>query len=279
MAQHIIYPCLWFDNNAQEAAEYYCGLFSQAKILSSTPMVTSFEINGARMIGLNGGPEFKVNPAISFFVYCGSDAEITRLYNEISREGGVLMPLDKYDWSAKYAWVSDKFGVNWQLDIDPINSSQGVVPNLLFANHKMAWAKKAIDRYCEIFPESKILMEVPFSSDDEIPAGALMFAQIKLSGFIMNAMSSTIPHDFDFTPATSFVVECDNQAEIDYYWEKLGAGGHYDRCGWLQDEFGVSWQVVPNVLPRLMSDPEKGMRVVQAMMQMQKFDIATLENA
>jgi predicted 3-demethylubiquinone-9 3-methyltransferase (glyoxalase superfamily) len=84
---------------------------------------------------------------------------------------------------------------------------------------------------------------------------------------------------YKFTPATSFVIECDSQTEIDYYWEKLGEGGKYDRCGWLDDKFGISWQIVPAILGKLMSDPERAPRVVEAFMKMTKFDIQQLENA
>ena len=84
---------------------------------------------------------------------------------------------------------------------------------------------------------------------------------------------------YQFSPATSFVIQCDSQEEIDYYWEKLGAGGKYNQCGWLDDKFGVSWQVVPTVLGELMSDQEKASRVIKAFMQMTKFYIEVLKNA
>lgn len=84
---------------------------------------------------------------------------------------------------------------------------------------------------------------------------------------------------YKFTPATSFVITCDTQEEIDYYWENLGADGTYSQCGWLDDKFGVSWQIVPEILGKLMSDPERAPRVVQAFLKMTKFDIETLLNA
>ena len=136
-----LYPCLWYDGNAKEAADYYCSIFKSSRITSENPMVVTFELNGFKFMGLNGGPHYK------------------------------------------------------------------------------------------------------------------------------------------FSPATSFVVECDTQEEIDYYWEKLGEGGSYNKCGWLDDKFGMSWQIVPSVLSKLMSDPEKAPRVIEAFMQMSKFDIAALENA
>ncbi len=84
---------------------------------------------------------------------------------------------------------------------------------------------------------------------------------------------------YKFSPATSFVIECDSQTEIDYYWEKLGDGGRYDQCGWLDDKFGISWQIVPAILGKLMADPKRAPRVVEAFMKMTKFDIEQLENA
>lgn len=136
-----IYPCFWFDGKAKEAAEFYCGIFKNSKITADTPMVVNFELNGKKFMGLNGGPIFKFNEAVSF------------------------------------------------------------------------------------------------------------------------------------------VVDCETQEEIDHYWNKLTEGGEESMCGWLKDKFGVSWQIVPDVLGKLMSDPERSGRVVQAFMKMKKFDIETLMNA
>jgi len=137
-----IYPCLWFDNQAQDAAKFYCSVFKSSKITADNQMVVAFELNGKKFIGLNAGPQFQFNEAISF------------------------------------------------------------------------------------------------------------------------------------------VVDCETQEEIDYYWNKLMAdGGNEGSCGWLKDKFGVSWQIVPTVLSKLLSDPGKAQKVMQAYMQMKKFDIKTLENA
>jgi predicted 3-demethylubiquinone-9 3-methyltransferase (glyoxalase superfamily) len=136
-----MYPCLWFDGHAKAAAEHYCSIFKNSKILSENPMVVTFELNGNKFMGLNGGPQYK------------------------------------------------------------------------------------------------------------------------------------------FTPATSFVIECETQEEIDYYWKKLGEGGRYDQCGWLDDKFGVSWQVVPTVLQKLMTNPDKAPRLIEAFIKMSKFDIKTLVDA
>lgn len=136
-----IFPCLWFDGQAQEAAKFYCSIFKNSEITADNQMVVNFTLNGKKFMGLNGGPNFKFNEAVSF------------------------------------------------------------------------------------------------------------------------------------------VVNCDTQDEIDHYWDSLTAdGGQEGNCGWLKDKFGVSWQIVPTALPRLMSNPEKAQKVTEAFLKMKKFDIETLEN-
>lgn len=274
-----IYPCLWFDNNAQHAVAYYCSLFSDSSmLLDSNSVVSTFVLNGTKLMALNGGPTYTINPAISLYVYCGSEAEVLRLYNALSSNGNVLMPLGEYAWSKQYAWVADQFGVNWQLDVDDINASQKIVPSQLFGQNKHLAINDALAHYTAIFKPSSVLLTAPYPESDDVPTGTLLFAQYKLLGFIFNAMSSNYPHAFDFTPAQSFVITCDTQEQIDHYWERLGEGGHYEMCGWLADKFGISWQIVPSILPQLIADPEKGRRVVDAFMRMKKFDINTLLN-
>jgi predicted 3-demethylubiquinone-9 3-methyltransferase (glyoxalase superfamily) len=126
-------------------------------------------------------------------------------------------------------------------------------------------AKIAADYYCAIFKESKIITENQFVVLCELNGSKFMF----LNG----------GPKYKFSPATSFVIECETQAEIDYYWIKLGAGGVYNKCGWLDDRYGVSWQIVPSILGNLLADPVKAPRVIQAFMKMTKFDIEALTNA
>lgn len=138
---HPIYSCIWFDNQAADAAKFYCSVFKNSRILESSPLVTNFELNGSKIMALNGGPKFTPNEAFSL------------------------------------------------------------------------------------------------------------------------------------------VVNCDTQEEIDYYWKKLTEGGEESMCGWLKDKYGISWQIVPAVLGKLMSDPKKGERVVQAFLKMGKFNIQKLLDA
>jgi predicted 3-demethylubiquinone-9 3-methyltransferase (glyoxalase superfamily) len=126
-------------------------------------------------------------------------------------------------------------------------------------------AKAAANFYCSIFKNSKVTVDTP------------MVVNFELNG--KKFMGLNGGPQYKFSPATSFVVECETQEEIDFYWEKLGDGGVYNQCGWLDDKFGVSWQIVPTVLGMLMADPEKSERVMQAFLQMKKFEIEKLINA
>ena len=285
-----IVPHLWFDRDAKEAVRFYVSLFSNSGIIAesmieSTPSgdtdIISFNLRGQRFMAINGGPAFRFSDAVSLFVYCGSINEIERLYEKLSENGSVLMPLGKYDWSQSYAWVKDRFGVSWQLDVEDINDSQKIVPSLLFTNEKAAKLKEAVSYYSSLFPDSRVIMEWPWDDSSGMPDGSLLFAQFRLAGYIFNAMSSNIKHDFDFNEAISFMVYCDRQEEIDYYWGKLAEGGAEQACGWLKDRFGVSWQIVPEIMDDMMmnTDRDQLARITQAMFKMVKLDIRKLIDA
>lgn len=269
----LIYPCLWFDQQAAEAADFYVSIFPNSEILEKTPMVVSFQVLGTQMMGLNGGPMYQQTQASSYFVYCGSEVNIEELYDSLLDGGKAIFPLGSYPWNPKYAWVTDKFGTNWQLDADPIRGSQKIVPCLLFVNENKTRVREAMDFYTSVFPESMKLMEAPHPHSED-----LLFAQFKLDGYLINAMSSTESHDFGFTPGNSLVVTCQDQAEIDYFWEKLGENGRFDRCGWLSDRFGHSWQIIPKNLGKWISDPVKGQKSMEALLQMEKLILEKLVN-
>jgi predicted 3-demethylubiquinone-9 3-methyltransferase (glyoxalase superfamily) len=127
-------------------------------------------------------------------------------------------------------------------------------------------AKAAADFYCSIFPNSKVTHD------------SGMVVSFELNGYSFMGLNGG--DMFKFNEAVSFVIPCDTQEEIDHYWYKLIAdGGAESQCGWCKDKFGLSWQVIPSMLGQLMSDPDKGPRVMQAFMKMKKFDIETLRNA
>ena len=149
---------------------------------------------------------------------------------------------------------------------------QKITPFLWFDNQ----AEEAMNFYVSIFKNSKILSVNRYGDGAPAPKGSVM---TELDGQVFTALNGGPM--YKFTPAISFVVHCETQAEVDEYWEKLSAGGKENQCAWLDDKFGVSWQIVPNALIELLSDPDplKAGRVMQAMMQMTKIDIAALKQA
>jgi len=141
-------------------------------------------------------------------------------------------------------------------------------------------AEEAANFYVSIFQNSRITDVTRYGEPGPGPAGSVMTVAFVLDGQEFIALNGG-PH-FRFTEAVSMFVTCDNQAEVDYFWDKLMAGGgQSSQCGWLKDRFGLSWQIVPAVLMTLLQDPDpaKSARVMQAMLQMVKLDIATLQRA
>lgn len=149
---------------------------------------------------------------------------------------------------------------------------QKITPFLWFNDN----AEEAMNHYLDIFKNSKVVNISRYGAVGPRPAGSFMSGTLLLEGqefIVLNGGPM-----FQFSPAISLFVKCETQAEIDHYWEKLLDGGRPQQCGWLQDRFGVSWQIVPVVLGELLNDPDaaKAQRVMQAMLQMVKLDIPKL---
>lgn len=140
-------------------------------------------------------------------------------------------------------------------------------------------AEAAANFYCSIFKNSKITSIARYGDSGPGPKGSVMTVAFELDGQPFTALNGG-PH-FKFTEAVSFVVNCETQAEVDRYWDKLLEGGQPSQCGWLKDKYGLSWQIVPNELMEMLQDkdPQKSQRVMAAMMKMIKLDIPTLQKA
>jgi len=140
-------------------------------------------------------------------------------------------------------------------------------------------AEAAAEHYTSIFERSRIVSVTRYGAAGPGPEGSVMTVAFELEGREFVALNGG-PH-FSFTEAVSFVVNCETQAEVDRYWQRLSEGGEEGPCGWLKDRFGLSWQVVPTALTRMLQDPDPARtgRVTQAMMQMKKLDLARLERA
>ncbi|CAM4071401.1 Glyoxalase superfamily enzyme, possibly 3-demethylubiquinone-9 3-methyltransferase [Pedobacter westerhofensis] len=276
-----IYPCLILKDKVSAAADFYIHAFGNGKVLQTNPIVTFIELSGQNFMLLNDGTSARPNASISFMVTSETPEETAQYWNNLAEGGKVLMPLDSYDWSIKYGWVEDKFGVSWQLFTGSKNPlSQKFCPSLMFTGADAGKAREAVHFYTQLFPKSGIEGMMEYSGDDGDTAGFIKHAQFQINGLITTAMDSSADHGFKFNEVVSLVVNCDTQDEIDHYWDNLTSdGGQEVMCGWLKDKYGISWQIVPKVIGELVTDPERGPRVMQAVMKMKKLIIEDLINA
>lgn len=296
-----IVPHLWFDKEAAEAAEFYVSAFANgskvtsSSVLHDTPSgdagVVSFELAGYKFMAISAGPLFKFNPSISFMINFdpskdeNAEENLNALWDKLSDGGTPLMPLDKYDFSKRYGWIQDKYGVSWQLILtDPGGEERPfIIPSLLFTRDVSGKAEEATDFYTSVFKGAHrgSIARYPeeLKPDKE---STVMFTDFTLEGQWFAAMDGGVSlHDFSFNEAISLMVYCKDQEEIDYYWGKLSAVPESEQCGWLKDKYGVSWQIVPTAMDEMMSNgtPEQIARVTEAFLKMKKFDIAELEKA
>jgi predicted 3-demethylubiquinone-9 3-methyltransferase (glyoxalase superfamily) len=295
-----IVPNLWFDRQAEEAAVSYTSIFKNSRLgdiaraskagfeihglLEGTVMTVGFEIEGQKFITINGGPLFKFTPAISFLVACSTKEEVDSLWERLSEGGTALMELDKYPFSERYGWTQDRYGLSWQVMLMGNRTiRQKITPTLMFVGEQCGKAEEAIKLYTSVFRNSEIGDIMRYSKDQKPDKeGTIVHATFMLEGQEFAAMDSARQHNFTFNEAISLMVECETQKEIDYYWEKLVAdGGQEGVCGWLKDRFGVSWQVTPAVLGKMLLDRDKGKveRVTNAFLSMKRFDIEALQKA
>jgi len=297
-----ISPMLWFDSQAEEAAKLYTSAFPNSKASritrygkegyeihgqrEGTIMTAELILDGHKFTLLNGGPHFTINPSISFFVTYEDADLIDRIWQTLSEGGSVLMPLDKYPWSPKYGWLQDRYGLSWQIRVGNREDVRGqsIFTSLLFVNEHCGQAEEAINHYTSIFKDSSVTTIKRYGSDQpQEKEGSVMYAQFTLAGQTFSAMDSAMQHAFTFNEGTSLVVTCETQEEVDYYWQKLSEGGDpkAQMCGWLKDKFGVSWQVVPQILSEMLQDPDRNKveNVTRAYLRMKKFDIAELQRA
>jgi predicted 3-demethylubiquinone-9 3-methyltransferase (glyoxalase superfamily) len=286
-----ITPFLWFDGNVAEALDFYTSVFKDSKIItthrSGGPIPgqegkifsATFELAGQELYALDGGPQYKFTPATSFFVNCETQEEIDGIWKKLAENGTVLMELNKYPFSEKFGWVQDKFGLSWQLNLT--GTKQKITPFLMFVGAQQGKAEEAINFYRSVFKDSEVLRIAHFGPGQGGTEGTVVHAAFSLDGQQFMAMDSNGKHAFTFTYAVSFFVSCETQEEVDYLWNALSAGGEESMCGWLKDKYGVAWQIIPDVLGKLLydKDPVKSGRVVEAMMKMHKIVIKDLQDA
>lgn len=287
-----ITPHLWFDKEAKEAAEFYTSLLPDSKVtdivtLHDTPSgdsnLVSFVLANQPFMAISAGPFFKFNPSVSFHIKLKTKEEVDAIWERLSSGGNVLMPLAAYPFSERFGWVEDKYGLSWQVIYAGDNEiKQTITPVLTFVGAVCGKTEEAIAFYTSVFQNAQtILLQRYGKGAEPEKEGTVQYAAFTLEGMEFGAMDSAREHHFAFNEAISFLIPCETQAEIDYYWEKLSADSQAEQCGWLKDRFGLSWQVWPTVIGEMMKNGtrEQVDRITQAFLPMKKLDIATLQKA
>lgn len=294
-----IVPNLWFNGNAEKGGEFYASAFPHAsaattmhypseglpdfqRSFAGKPLTVDVDIDGFVIRLINAGDDFAPTPAMSFMVNfdpsrdTDARSHIDEVWQRLADGGQVLMELDEYPYSPRYGWVQDRFGVSWQLILtNPEGDPRPfIMPSLLFSGAAQNRAAEAIAEYTSLVPNSEAGMQSEYPEQTgPATAGALQFAEFTLAGQWFTAMDSGVEQPFSFTPGTSLEVRCADQAEIDRLWQALSAVPEAEQCGWLQDRFGVSWQIVPADMDELvLSSPKAYLR----MLDMKKIEIAGL---
>ena len=283
---------LWFDKEAEEAANFYTSIFENSRIIrretiKDTPIGDSesidFELENLSFEAFNGGERANFNSSISIMVSMATDKEVDALYAKLSVGGVDLMPLDSYPFSERYAWVQDKYGVTWQIMVDENSAvKQKLKLNLLFSGESCGKAEAALNYYHEVFNQSEIEAISHYSEGEaEDSRAKVNYSELNINKQKLVLMDHGMGGDFNFNEAYSLMILCGSQAEVDYYWDKLSHDSAFEQCGWLKDKFGVHWQIMPVRLYELMKNgsEEEQKRVTQAMLNMKKLDIEALENA
>ena len=287
-----ITPCLWFEKDAEEVSRFYTSIFKDSEVKNTTTLhhtpSGTVDIVTLRLVGLEftllvAGPLFKFNPSVSFIVACETKEEVEALWAKLAQGGRPLMELGEYPFSEKFGWTEDKYGLSWQVMFVGARAiEQRITPSLLFVGKQCGKAEEAIELYGTVFNKAKLDSIVRYG-EGEIPdkAGTVKHATFTLEGQKFAAMDSALDHRFAFNEAISFMVHCETQEEIDYYWGKLSADPAAEECGWLKDRFGLSWQIVPTVMHEMFKDKDekKIARVTADVLKMKKFDIASLKQA
>lgn len=294
-----ITPNLWFDGNAKEAVDFYVSAFPDSKVAGATyypktveegladfqlelagkVLTVDFEIGSQRFTTINAGPDFTFNPSVSFMVNFDPSQDdqarehLDALWDKLMDGGEALMPLDAYPFSKHYGWVKDRYGLSWQLILtDPQGEPRPfIIPALMFGGQQTNHAEEAINFYLSTFKDSKQGVIARYAVDTgPAKAGSLMFADFMLANQWFAGMDSGTEQEFTFNEAVSFAVACKDQAEIDYFWEKLSAVSESEQCGWCKDKYGLSWQIVPEAMEELMEKPG----AFAKLMEMKKIVIA-----
>ncbi len=284
-----IIPHLWYDTEAKEAAAFYVNIFG-GKIdwtytITDTPSGDSdliqFQLGDMTLAAISAGPYFKLNESMSLMVNVASKDEVTRLYQALSEGGRVLMPLGEYPFSPYYVWLEDRFGLSWQLSYAPdLDNSYQFDICLLFSQDQVGLAQPMLDYYKDKLPQASV-GQLSYYGEGEaaVEAAKLNYAELLVAGQKMIVMDHGYGGEASFNEAFSLMVYVDSQDELNFYYDLLSAVPEAEMCGWVKDQFGISWQIVPRILMEAYdtASPEQIKAVNAAVMTMKRLDIGTIQ--
>ena len=283
-----IVPFLWFDDRAEEAMNFYTDIFPNSKIeflnrwpkgspFPSTSVQNGcFTLDGTTFHAFDAGPKFQFNPSISFFVIFETAEEIDSVWEQLIDGGEAMLPLDTYPWSERYGWVTDRFGLSWQLMRGKLDDvGQRVTPLLMYSGDQRGNAEKALNQYMSIFGDSSLDGISRYGKNEPGTEGMVNHAQFKLGKQTFMVMDNGTETEMPFNEAISLYVNCKDQTEVDYLWNELTKnGGKESQCGWVKDRFGVSWQIVPKIVSEKLAtgEPHRVKQMMETLWQMKKLD-------
>lgn len=284
-----IIPHLWYDTEAKEAVAFYVDLFGGkldwTYTITDTPSGDSdliqFQLGDMTLAAISAGPYFKLNESMSLMVNVANRDEVTRLYQALSEGGRILMPLAEYSFSPYYVWLEDRFGLSWQLSYAPdLDKPYQFDICLLFSQEQVGLAQPMLDYYKDKLPQASV-GQLSYYGEGEatVEAAKLNYAELLVAGQKMIVMDHGYGGEASFNEAFSLMVYVDSQDELDFYYDLLSAVPEAEMCGWVKDQFGISWQIVPRILMEAYdtASPEKVKAVNAAVMTMKRLDFATIQ--
>lgn len=284
---------IWFNRNAEEAGQFYASIFPEAstevefryptdglpefqRSLSGEPLVVTVTVAGTKLSLINAGDEFAPNPSISFMLnfdplaFSGDEDNakhaLDELWAKLSDGGTVLMPLQGYAHSKHYGWVADRYGVNWQLMLTDAAGEPRpfLIPALMYCGAAQNMAAQAVDHYLATFDDAHLGQRVLYPAPmGPVTTDSIMFSDFVIKGQWLIAMDSAVEQPFTFSCGVSLEVLCEDQDEIDRYWNALSTVPEAEQCGWLADFAGLSWQIVPANMGELMRRPNAHQKLLE----------------
>ncbi|MEG3226198.1 VOC family protein [Streptococcus suis] len=253
-----IIPHLWYDTEAKEAVAFYVELFGGKIDWTYTITDTSsgdsdliqFQLGDMTLAAISAGPYFKLNESMSLMVNGASKDEVTRLYQALSEGGRILMPLGEYPFSPYYVWLEDRFGLSWQLSYAPgLDKPYQFDICLLFSQEQVGLAQPMLDYYKDKLPQASV-GQLSYYGEGEaaVAAAKLNYAELFIGDQKIIVMDHGYGGEASFNEAFSLMVYVDSQDELNFYYDLLSAVPEAEICGWVKDQFGISWQIVPRIL-------------------------------